>query len=95
MCVRRPFRLGSKFPFTSLLRSYSTCMVVPTQIHLNTWQVIHNFMIKWAKVGCKPLMKTLHLVLSLKWGLSIRNIVYASYRKMTLAPLLLNTLYRW
>lgn len=80
-------------PFVEeLLRRYR---LVPAQIHPNTWWAIYNFMIKCTEVRRKPQMKALRSVLSLKWVLSVRNIVYASYKKTALAPLLPDTLHWW
>lgn len=52
-------------------------------------------MIKCEEVRGKPWMKALCSVLTLKWRLGVRSIVYASYRKTELASLLFNTFHRW
>lgn len=52
-------------------------------------------MMKCVKVWREPLIKALHSMLSLKWGPGSIRIVYASYRRIKLAFLLLETLHKW
>lgn len=69
--------------------------LVSTQIHPNVWKAILNFLIKCLKVKLELWIKALRLVLALKFSLSNKSIVYASYKRSVLAFLISKTLYRW
>lgn len=58
-------------------------------------RLLTGFLAKFTKIRYEPLIKALHSMLTLKWGLGNKTIVYSSYKNHALALLLLDTLHKW